>query len=75
MYNLTLINFIFIQVTKALEALHKSDVSTIVMDMRNNGGGVLQAAVETAALLIPPGWQLPSECNNINPNVKQCDIT
>ena len=34
------------------------------MDMRNNGGGVLQAAVETAALLIPPGQQLPSQVNS-----------
>ena len=38
-----------------MESLHQSGVSTIVMDMRNNGGGLLQGAVETASLLIPPG--------------------
>lgn len=43
------------EVTKALESLHQSGVNTIVLDMRNNGGGLLQGAVETASLLIPPG--------------------
>lgn len=40
----------------ALESFHKGDdVDAIVFDMRNNGGGLLQGAVETANLLLPPG--------------------
>ena len=31
------------------------DVDVLVLDMRNNGGGLLQGAVETANLLLPPG--------------------
>lgn len=33
----------------------KDDLKAIVLDMRNNGGGLLQGAVETANLLLPPG--------------------
>jgi len=32
-----------------------SAVDAIVFDMRNNGGGLLQGAIETANLLLPPG--------------------
>lgn len=44
-------------VLNGLESFHKSgeDVDAIVMDMRNNGGGLLQGAVETANLFLPPG--------------------
>jgi len=43
------------EVTRALEDMHRKDVGVLVLDMRNNGGGLLQGAVETASLLIPPG--------------------
>ena len=33
----------------------KDDLKALVIDMRNNGGGLLQGAVETANLLLPPG--------------------
>ena len=45
-------------VLNGLASFHVSrddDVDAIVMDMRNNGGGLLQGAVETANLLLPPG--------------------
>jgi len=44
------------EVTKAMESFHKnSNLHAIVIDMRNNGGGLLQGAIETAALFINPG--------------------
>ena len=33
----------------------KSDLSAIVLDMRNNAGGLLEGAVQTANLFLPPG--------------------
>lgn len=45
-------------VLNGLASFHGSrddGVDAIVMDMRNNGGGLLQGAVETANLLLPPG--------------------
>jgi hypothetical protein len=30
-------------------------VDSIVLDLRGNGGGLLQGAVDTAALFLPPG--------------------
>ena len=43
-------------VTKAMEAFHKSsNLQAIIIDMRNNGGGLLQGAIETAALFMNPG--------------------
>ena len=35
--------------------LSRGDLGGVVLDMRNNGGGLLQGAVETANLLLPPG--------------------
>jgi len=45
-------------ILRALESFDKAsseDLDAIVLDMRNNGGGLLQGAVETANLLLPPG--------------------
>lgn len=44
-------------ILKALVSFHAGGdgVDAIVLDMRNNGGGLLQGAVETANLLLPPG--------------------
>ena len=35
--------------------LFSADIDVIVIDLRNNGGGVLQSAVDVANLLLPPG--------------------
>ena len=46
------------QFTKALEALekeHGSDLDGLVIDLRNNPGGILQAAVEAADALLDSG--------------------
>lgn len=48
-------------VTQALEYLHSEDslrqqpLDALVVDLRDNGGGLLQGAVEAANLLLPPG--------------------
>jgi hypothetical protein len=38
--------------------LSRGDLGGVVLDMRNNGGGLLQGAVETANLLLPPGTRI-----------------
>lgn len=48
------------EVTTALESLHREDnrlgaMDALVVDLRDNGGGLLQGAVETSNLLIKPG--------------------
>jgi carboxyl-terminal processing protease len=47
------------EVTSALESLHREDVlrrmDALVLDLRDNGGGLLQGAVETSNLLLPSG--------------------
>eukprot|EP01036_Dinobryon_divergens_P028000 gene28000-36879_t len=46
------------EVTKALEAMHSGPgdrPEVLLIDLRNNGGGLLQGAVETSNLLLKPG--------------------
>ncbi len=43
------------EVTTALEALRDEGVTSIVLDLRNNGGGLLDAAVATADLFVTEG--------------------
>ena len=45
------------EVQRAFEKFHSSGKSAdvIVLDLRNNGGGLLQGAVETANIFLPPG--------------------
>lgn len=43
------------EVAGALERLEEEPVDDLVLDLRGNGGGVLQAAVEVAGLFLPPG--------------------
>jgi carboxyl-terminal processing protease len=42
-------------VLKALETIESDNLDTLVLDMRNNGGGLLEGAIETANLFLPPG--------------------
>jgi C-terminal processing protease CtpA/Prc len=47
-------------------------VDAVVIDMRNNGGGVLQGAVDTANLFMPPGnvlcaYQMTEGCVSYGP--------
>jgi carboxyl-terminal processing protease len=44
------------EVTKAMENIHSAGpVDAIVIDLRNNGGGLLQGAVQTSNLFLTPG--------------------
>lgn len=43
-------------VIKAMESIEKGDdLECIVIDMRNNGGGLLQGGIQIANLFLPPG--------------------
>lgn len=43
------------EVRRAIESLGGVSLQALVLDLRNNPGGVLEAALETAALFLPPG--------------------
>ncbi len=43
-------------VIKAMESIEKGDdLDNIIVDMRNNGGGLLQGGIQVANLFLPPG--------------------
>ncbi len=46
------------QVREAVEKLGGSSLRALILDLRNNPGGVLPSALETAALFLPPGTRL-----------------
>lgn len=46
------------QVREAIEELGGRSLNGLILDLRNNPGGVLPAALETAALFLPPGARL-----------------
>ncbi len=48
------------QIQDALEKLGGSNLKGLVLDLRNNPGGVLGAAVETASLFLPAGSKIVS---------------
>jgi len=51
------------EVTRALEAMHSENSArpdVLVFDLRGNGGGLLQGAVDTSNLLLKPGNSLSS---------------
>lgn len=46
------------QIKEAIEKLGGKDLRGLVLDLRNNPGGLLSAALETASLFLPPGSKL-----------------
>ncbi|MCA9794040.1 MAG: S41 family peptidase, partial [Candidatus Eremiobacteraeota bacterium] len=49
-----------LEVARALKALRSQNLAGLVLDLRNNGGGYLEAAVETCSLLMPAGRRVVS---------------
>jgi carboxyl-terminal processing protease len=43
------------ELTSAMEKLEKQGVKGIILDLRNNGGGYLNAAIDVSSLFIPEG--------------------
>jgi carboxyl-terminal processing protease len=43
------------ELTNAMQKLDKQSVKGIVLDLRNNGGGYLNAAIEVSSLFVPEG--------------------
>ncbi|HYZ86193.1 MAG TPA: S41 family peptidase, partial [Bryobacteraceae bacterium] len=48
------------QIREAIEKLGGADLKGLVLDLRNNPGGVLAAALETASLFLEPGQRIIS---------------
>jgi carboxyl-terminal processing protease len=46
------------QIKEAIEKLGGSNLKGLVLDLRNNPGGLLPAALQTSALFLPPGQKL-----------------
>jgi carboxyl-terminal processing protease len=46
------------QIREAIEKLGGGNLRALVLDLRNNPGGMLPAAIETASLFLKPGQQL-----------------
>ncbi|WP_461450900.1 S41 family peptidase [Mucilaginibacter sp.] len=59
------------EVTDALVALKKNNPSGIILDLRSNGGGILQEAVKIVNLFVPKGTDIVSQRGKI----KEKDIT
>ena len=59
------------EVTNALVELKKNNPKGIILDLRSNGGGILQEAVKIVNLFVPKGTQIVSQKGKI----KEKDIT
>jgi carboxyl-terminal processing protease len=59
------------EVTDALVALKKNNPNGIILDLRSNGGGILQEAVKIVNLFVPKGTDIVSQRGKI----KEKDIT
>jgi carboxyl-terminal processing protease len=59
------------EVTNALVALKKNNPNGIILDLRSNGGGILQEAVKIVNLFVPKGTEVVSQKGKI----KEKDIT
>lgn len=53
------------EVTNALVALKKNNPNGIILDLRSNGGGILQEAVKIVNLFVPKGTQIVSQKGKI----------
>lgn len=53
------------EVTNALIALKKNNPNGIILDLRSNGGGILQEAVKIVNLFVPKGTQIVSQRGKI----------
>lgn len=52
-------------VVAEIEKLNKSNISGIILDLRNNGGGDVDKAIELASMFVPKGPIVQLESNNI----------
>ena len=59
------------EVTNALVELKKNNPNGIILDLRSNGGGILQEAVKIVNLFVPKGTEVVSQKGKI----KEKDIT
>src|SRR6202012_2459311 len=59
------------EVTNALTELKKNNPNGIILDLRSNGGGILQEAVKIVNLFVPKGTQIVSQRGK----VKEKDVT
>ncbi|MFI5159413.1 MAG: S41 family peptidase, partial [Sphingobacteriales bacterium] len=59
------------EVTNALVELKKNNPKGIILDLRSNGGGILQEAVKIVNLFVPKGTEIVSQKGKI----KEKDIT
>jgi len=59
------------EVTNALVALKKNNPNGIILDLRSNGGGILQEAVKIVNLFVPKGTEVVAQKGKI----KEKDIT
>lgn len=59
------------EVTNALVELKKNNPNGIILDLRSNGGGILQEAVKIVNLFVPKGTQVVSQKGKI----KEKDVT
>jgi len=53
------------EVTNALTALKKNNPNGIILDLRSNGGGILQEAVKIVNLFVPKGVEIVSQKGKI----------
>jgi carboxyl-terminal processing protease len=56
-------------VMKEIEKLKKQNVQGLILDLRNNGGGSLQDAVQMAGLFVPRGPMVQVETSGSAPNI------
>lgn len=48
------------EVRKAFMALRREGINALIIDLRNNGGGILQEAVEIMSMFVPKGTEIVS---------------
>jgi len=58
------------RIREAMESLQKEGVSQLVLDLRNNPGGLITAAVDTASLFIREGLIVSTKSRNLQQNLE-----